>query len=196
MNAPLPPADIDSRVPEFTVLRKGVILERFFSADFDPIYFDRSKSGRLNAPDGSYGVLYAAQDLGGAFAETFLRNPGQTMLTTGQIAKKARVQLRTLRELRLVKLGGAGLARIGATAEIIHGAQPYDAPQTWSRELRLHPSKPDGIAYTARHDDESICYALFDHLPLCVGEHAREMDIDRDWFWDMAEHYGVQFGPS
>ena len=170
-------------------------MRLYYSIGYDPVHFDRSGLSRLNAPDGKYGVLYAAQDIRGAFAETFLRNPGQTMLTLGQISKKARVQLLTMREFRLVKLGGIGLARLGATAEIIHGPQPCDTPQAWSGALRAHPSQPDGIAYTARHDDESTCFALFDHLPLCVEEHAREMDIDRDWFWDVAEPYGVHYGP-
>ena len=76
MSAPLPPVDLGSRSPEFTVLRKGTILERFFSIGYDPVHFDRSGLSRLNAPDGKYGVLYAAQDIRGAFAETFLRNPG------------------------------------------------------------------------------------------------------------------------
>ena len=75
MSAPLPPVDLGSRSPEFTVFQRGAILERFFSAGYDPAYFDRSRIGRLNPPDGSYGVLYPAQDLRGAFAETFLRNP-------------------------------------------------------------------------------------------------------------------------
>jgi hypothetical protein len=60
-------------------LAKGAIVQRFFSAAFDPIFFDRSAGSRLNAPDASYGVLYAAEEIRGAFAETFLREPGRTL---------------------------------------------------------------------------------------------------------------------
>ena len=67
------------RSPEILVLDEGALIERLFSIGFDPIYFDRSKRGRLNAPDSSYGVLYAAAETRGAFAETFLREPGRTL---------------------------------------------------------------------------------------------------------------------
>ena len=196
MSAPsLPPPDLASRRPEIVTLARGVIIERFFPAAFDPIYFDRSDKGRLNAPDGSYGVLYAAEQLRGAFAETFLRKPGRTLLPLDLIRQKARVRLRITRKLRLIRLGGFGLGRLGATAEVVHGGLPYDAPQAWSKALRDHPTKPDGIAYTARHDDEAICYALFDRAPVCLVEESRHMDIDQDWFWQLAEIYGVGLAP-
>ncbi len=196
MSAPLPPLDIASRRPEIITLVQGVIVERFFTAAYDPIHFDRSRKGRLNAPDGSYGVLYAAEELRGAFAETFLRVPGRTLLPLDLVRAKARVKLRVTRELKLIKLGGLGLARLGATAEVVHGGLPYDVPQEWSKTLRNdHPTKPDGIAYTARHDDEAVCYALFDHSPAPVVEESRNMDIDQDWFWQVAEGYDVGIAP-
>ena len=193
---PLPPADVASRRPLIVTLREGVIVERFFSAAHEPIYFDRSPRGRLNAPDGSYGVLYAAKQLRGAFAETFLRQPGRTLLRRDLINKKARVRPRVTRKLRLIKLGGFGLGRLGATAEVVHAGLPYDAPQAWSKALRAHPAKPDGISYTARHDDVAVCYAFFDHDPVCVVEESRDMNIDQDWFWDLADRYGVGLAPS
>jgi hypothetical protein len=61
--------------------------------------------------------------------------------------------------------------------------------------LREHPKKPDGIAYTARHDDEAVCYALFDYDPVCVAEESRDIDIDQDWFWRIADLYGVGLAP-
>jgi hypothetical protein len=39
------------------------VLHRFYTAAFDSIYFDRGRDGRLNAPDGTYGVLYTAKAL-------------------------------------------------------------------------------------------------------------------------------------
>ena len=68
MTAPLPPADIATRKPKFIRLRKGEILERFYPVAKGPIFYDRGRQGRFNAPDGSYGVLYAAANLKGAFA--------------------------------------------------------------------------------------------------------------------------------
>jgi hypothetical protein len=76
VSAPLPPADLSRREPQFLTLAKGRIVHRFYTARHDPIFFDKSQEGRLNAPDGSYGVLYVARSAEGAFAETFLRRPG------------------------------------------------------------------------------------------------------------------------
>jgi hypothetical protein len=196
LTAPLPPSDLAKRRAEIVILAEGVVVERFFTAACDPIYFDRSRSGRLNSPDGNYGVLYVAEHLRGAFAETFLRIPGRTLLPLDLIRQKARVRLRVTRELKLIKLSGAGLARLGATAEVVHGGLPYDVPQTWSKALRDElPHSPDGIAYNARHDDEAVCYALFEHSSPTVEELSRDVDIDQDWFWKIAELYDVGLAP-
>ncbi len=61
-------------------LAAGTVVHRFYSAGYEPIFFDSSRMGRLNAPDGSYGVLYTAREAAGAFAETFLRTPGRRLI--------------------------------------------------------------------------------------------------------------------
>jgi hypothetical protein len=195
VTAPLPPLDLASRDPVLITLEPGEILHRFFTAAYDPIHFDRSRDGRLNAPDALYGVLYTAEDARGAFAETFLREPGRTLIPSDLLARKAYVRLRVTHPLLLIKLGGSGLARMGATAEVVHGGLPYDVPQAWSAALRNHPIRPSGIAYYARHDDEALCYAIYDHAASAVVEEHRETLLDGDWFWDLAEPYGVGLAP-
>jgi hypothetical protein len=193
---PLPPADLPFRTPHLVLLAKDEVLHRFYTAQFAPIFFDRSLDGRLNAPDGGYGVLYAAKAEAGAFAETFMREPGRTLIPTDFLALKAYVRLRVLRQLTLIKFSGPGLGRLGATAAVVHGGKPYDASQAWSKALKAHPIGADGIAYTARHDDEALCYALFDGGPDPVVEVDRVIDLDQDWFWRVAEPYGVGIAPS
>jgi hypothetical protein len=97
--------------------------------------------------------------------------------------------------VNLVKLAGPGLARIGATAEVVHGGLPYDVPQAWSKAIYKHPTKLDGIAYRARHDDDALCYAFFDRDVIPVKEESRDMNIDHDWFWEIAGLYGVGLAP-
>ena len=97
--------------------------------------------------------------------------------------------------LKLVKLSGFGLARLGATAEVTHGGLPYEVPQAWSRAIHDLDLKPDGIAYNARHDDEALCYAIFDRASTIVEERSREANLDQDWFWRLAESYGVALAP-
>ena len=195
MSAPLPPANLASRRPLLLELPRDTDLHRFYRAAYEPIHFDASLSGRLNAPDGAYGVLYAAATPSGAFAETFLRQPGRTLLAADFVAARAYARLRLSRSLRLIRFAGPGLARLGATAEIVHGGLPYAAPQAWSAALHAHPAAADGIAYHARHDDDELCYALFDRARAAVREVERDRDLDADWFWQIAAPYGVGFSP-
>ncbi|WP_363223061.1 RES domain-containing protein [Phenylobacterium sp.] len=108
---------------------------------FDPIYSDQSLQGRFNAPDASYGLLYAAKAEPGAFVERFLRSPGRRDIDPGLLDNKGYPRLKVLRPLRVVEFDGRRLAPLGATAAVPHGDPPYDIPQTWSRALRDHPAK-------------------------------------------------------
>ncbi len=197
MTAPRPPADLAGRTPLTVVLPEGAELHRFYPVGLAPIYFDKSLSGRLNAPDGGYGVLYAAARAEGAFAETFLRAPGRTLLAPELIAAKGQARLKTLRPLTFIQLHGPGLARLGATAEVTHGGLPHDAPQAWSAALHDHPLQVDGIAYTARHDDAEVCYAVFDRAAPALALEAKTEDLDNEeGFYLLAEHYGVGLAPA
>ena len=192
---PLPPLDIAGRTPAVHTLKPGALLHRFYTKRYEPAYFDGSDSGRFNAPDGSYGVLYAAEAVAGAFAETFLRTPGRTMLPPDLLAAKGYVRFKVKRPVRLIRFAGPGLARVGATAEVSHRSQPYDVPQAWSKALHDHPAMADGIAYTAHHDDEALCIALFDRASDALTEVERRLDLDQEWFWELAELYGIGIPP-
>lgn len=193
--SPFPPADLAERVPLEVVVRPAEVVHRFFSLAHEPVYFDRGLDGRFNAPDASYGVLYAAKGAAGAFAETFLRNPGRTQLPIDLLGTKGYLRLEVMRPLKLVRMAGPGLARIGATAQVVHGGKPYDCPQAWSGALHRHSGHYDGIAYHARHDDEALCYAIFERAAGALREVTREIDLDAGWFWDIAEPYGVGISP-
>lgn len=191
MSPPLPPADVAGRTPRLATVPTEAVLHRFYSKRFGPIYYDRSLLGRLNAPDGRYGVLYAAEHPGGAFAETFLRSPGRRTLDPVLQASKAYVTLDARRDMTVIVLDGPGLAILGATAEITHGGLPYDAPQAWSAALHAHSIGADGIAYSSRHDPHQTCYALFERSAAAVRERASVVDLDTDWFWRLADVYQV-----
>lgn len=195
MSGPLPSADVCRRTPNTEELVAGTTLHRFYTAAYDPIFFDRSGQGRFNAPDNSYGVLYAARTLAGAFAETFLREPGRTLIDLTFVGRKASVQIEVVETLKLIRFVGPGLAKLGATAEVPHSGLPYDVPQIWSKALHDHPVMADGITYHARHDDTEICYALFDRARAKLVERSRSENLDQDWFWECADRYGIGLVP-
>ncbi len=196
MTAPRPPLDLADRKAVVVRVSRGVIIHRFFRASLSPVFFDASLESLLNAPDGSYGMLYAAERAHGAFAETFLRTPGRRLIPRDMMAERALVRLGVTRDLALAALHGPGLARLGATAEVTHSGEPYDIPQAWSAALHAHRAAFDGIAYTSRHDDDEICYALFDRARDGIAESERFVDLDQDWFHDLTEHYGVGMAPD
>ena len=191
---PYPSPDVNGRRPRIVTIDKTTFY-RFYTRGNEPIHFDRSRNGRLNAPDASFGVLYAAEQRTGAFAETFLRNPGSTLLPRDLITRKALVRLRPIRVLHLVALYGPGLAVLGATAEVTASAPPYDLPQAWAAALHNHPGMFDGIAYRARHDDNEVCYALFDRSAPAIAEVDRDEGLDADWFYRLLNHYSVGLAP-
>lgn len=159
------------------------------------MYFDRSRSGRLNAPDGTYDVMYTTMTVRGAFADTFLRHPGVNLIDDDRLRNRACARLEARSELHLVKLCGEGLGRLGATAEVTHGGLPYDLPQEWSKALRAAFPRMDGILYTARHDDEPQCHALFDHCSRRIVLRERIENLDEDWFRNIAEVSSVGKAP-
>lgn len=196
MSPPTPPTDLATRKPALVKVEAGALLHRFYTSTFGPIYFDHSDASRFNAPDESYGVLYCAQAEMGALAETFLRTPGRRVIDPGLLATKGYVRLIASRDLTLISMAGPGLAILGATAEITSSGPPYRIPQTWSAALKVHPVAADGIAYRSRHDDDQICYALFDTVATAITEISRTTEIDTDWFWELAEAYEMGRTPS
>jgi hypothetical protein len=71
------------------MLPAGTRLHRFHNVAYDPIHFDLGFGGRLSAPDASFGVLDLALSAAGAFAESFLRIPGATLIARDLMASKS-----------------------------------------------------------------------------------------------------------
>jgi hypothetical protein len=104
-------------------------------------------------------VLYVARRPRGAFIETFGHDTGIRVLDARELSDRSLTRIEPTRALRLVDLTGEGLARLGADSGILSGL--YALSQPWAHSLHKHPSKPDGIAYRARHDPSQVCAAIF-----------------------------------
>ena len=142
----------------------GTLLARIHPAGRDPLFFGpvpgSPPRGRWDAPAGEFGVCYLAEQPHIAFAETFLREPGTTLIEESDLAPRSVAQVDVLRNLVLVSLHRPGLALIGATAAVVTG--PYAVSRAWALALHGHSRQPDGILYRARHDDDGFAIALFD----------------------------------
>ena len=151
-----------SRLP-ILELPKATSAVRIHRTEYDPVFFSPGSGnapiGRFDSPSGAFGVLYLAQALEGAFAETILRNPQRRLVDLSEITSRAASVLGFSRAIRLVKLLGAGLQSVGADNAVSTG--PYGSSGAWADALFAHPDAPDGIAYCSRHDSEQLCIALF-----------------------------------
>lgn len=193
---PRPPPDLDQRRLVVEVLPTETPLYRFHDKRFAPFYFDRTSTSRFNAGDGSFGVMYAAIERRGAFAETFLRNVGSTAIPQSLVDSKACSILPLRRPLRAVRLRGYGLAPIGATASLC-SSPSYEVTQEWSKALHAHPERVDAILYASRHDDEQLCLAVFDQALEAFSTPMREENLrGQAWFYELMDLYGVGLLPN
>lgn len=193
---PKVPDDFNDRDPEIFYVKTGARLFRFFSSHLDPIYYDKSQDGRFNATDGSFGVLYAAEEPAGAFAETFLRNSGRRLIDLALVDRKSLVNMESVRDLEFIHFDAEHLAPLGATAEISHSSPPYSESLLWADAMHNHPCRADGIAYGSRHDPSQMCFAIFDRAMGGVQEIDRSEDLRCEEFWKLCVRYRLGIPPS
>jgi RES domain len=137
---------------------------RSHSLNFGPIHYGRNSRYRFDDPTGEYGVLYAAEDHCGAFVETFgqlmsSQSRLPRMISSGELSARVLSEIVCARPLRFADLTGPGLAQIGADARLCSGDHANSQP--WSRALRAHPARIDGLYYPARHDPSRKAAAIF-----------------------------------
>lgn len=157
---PDPPDDLHER--ELPLVGSRGPWFRIHRRDLDPVFFGKTGLGRFDAPDGSYGVLYAAQDFRGAFIETFGWITGINVVAPSELETRALAELKSSEELDLVDLTGKGLALLGADARLATG--DHVVSQRWSSALFGRPRSPDGLLYRARHDPEMLAVALHERV--------------------------------
>ena len=167
---PEPPTDIAARKLPLVARPPGTLYVRIHRATDGAVWFGwnaatrqfRPPTNRFDAPDRSYGVLYAAATRDGSFAETIGRKP-RTFRSNDELAALAVTTLALTRELRLVDLhGGEAVGTLGATGVV--GVGPQTLARRWSKALHAHPDLPDGIEYRCRHNSDEIAVALFDRV--------------------------------
>lgn len=161
---PLPHPELNSQTPLIITLKAGDVLYRQHQSIHDPIFFGMSGKYRFDDPDSptgaSFGVLYTGEDPHCCFIESVGSTTGVPAVSGAYLDAREMARLELTEELRFVDLASSGgLTHIGADARLVTGS--YKVAQRWSAALRLHPLKPDGIRYPARHDPTRVAYAIF-----------------------------------
>jgi hypothetical protein len=174
---PEPPADLAERSPLLSTLKEGDVVYRLPRVDRDPLYFGRTGDNRFDAPDGSFGVLYAGEDEYCCFIETCGPTTASPAVSGAYIADRHLAEIKLMQSISLIDLSASGgLARIGADGRLMDGS--HAVAQRWSAALRDHPTKPAGILYRARHDPAKRAFAVFDCPPSVFQITARGSLLD------------------
>ena len=164
-----PPADLKERDPLIYSADPSGAWYRTYRIGKTPIFFGKSGTNRWDSPDGDFGILYLAGDAHCAFMESIGRGALRTRFVPGSQLKAAGLaRVRFTNSLRLIDMvTSGGLTRLGAENSLT-GGSGYRNSQRWSRALRSHPLKPDGIYYRSRHDPARTACALIDHCANAV----------------------------
>ena len=192
---PEPPADLSSRYPLTFTVRVGTELFRFHDPSKGPLFFGRTGRNRFDAPDASFGVLYAALDEHCAFIETFGQITGVRVVTREELEQRVLSRVKVMQPLTLVDLAhSGGLARVGADGRLLTGSRKI--AQRWSAAFHNHPVKPMGILYPARHDIARFACAIFDLPSSVLHVSSTGSMLDRDHallLGAMLDTYGFGF---
>ncbi len=197
--APFPPASVASSKLPIDVLAAETPLYRAHRTTHGPIFFGPCPGApatyRFDSASGGFGVLYVALGLAGTLVETLLRNPRRKMVAHADIETRATSVLRCRRDLRVVRLHGAGLQILGLDNSISTG--PYEPCGAWADALWAHPEAPDGLAFRSRHDPDEICFAIFERpaTPFDADPPVRLVDRLRE-VADLLSRYGKSLAPA
>lgn len=175
-----PPADFDRLSLIVDVVDPRTLLRMAWADPKTHCAFRREAGFRFDAPDASFGVLYAAFDVATAFAETVLRDKAQLApagvrvpLDYVEIAGRCVVAMThgvEHRALRLIKLYDEGLAAARIDNRI-SSLDEYSQTQQWAKALHDHPLLGDGIIYMSRYMGARKSVVLFErcHAAIAAG---------------------------
>jgi hypothetical protein len=165
-DVPEPPSDLNSRALPIETVGVGRILHRLHPTEYGGKYFGQSGGWRFDAPDKSYGTLYAAPSESACFVETLLRGVNN-FVAQSELQKRSFCRFNVLVELRLAALYGHHLAALNASAAVA-STPDYGISQRWSAALYNHKDQPDGIVYRANYDNNELAIVIFERASASI----------------------------
>ncbi len=155
----------------------GTDLIRVYDRRWEPLDFNpTSSSARFRPIHDRQGAVvpsaYVASDVETALAEAVLRGvtalrtqpgPGRPRLYALQVDPLDLCVVRLTRPVRVARLHGAGLTRLGLLREHVIDTDEADYPYTarWAQTIWGSRSRPHGIAWTSRQNDSGRAYLLW-----------------------------------
>jgi hypothetical protein len=135
------------------------------------VSFGRNSVYRWDAPDQSYGVLYAGESWHGAFMESVLHEPTQRMVLRSELQKRSMALIKTATPLRLVDLSEGAVLRALGLSEADTKGYPYARSQEISKAIQTAGWNIHGIRYASRLEPKFACLVLFDCPDGFVASH-------------------------
>lgn len=168
----MPPAAGITGEPVMRELAEGtrvwrIHLARHGADQFSTRVPSAYSGGRFDCADASYGHLYAAETFAGAVAEVLLRDTplvdvGERVVPRAALSGRVVSVLEVARPLTLVSLAGADAAAVGQGLWLTKcGPADYALTRAWARALHDAPSRPDGLTWRARFDENAHAHVLF-----------------------------------
>jgi hypothetical protein len=199
-------AQLDPLVEE---LPAGTELVRVYDRQRGPLEFNpTSSSARFRPIDDRHGAVvptaHLASDVETALAEAVLR--GMSALHDGARPRLYGLQVdpldlcivRLTRAVRVVRLHGAGLTRLGLLREHVIDCPEADYPYTarWAQALWGSRSRPHGMAWTSRQNDSGRAYVFWAgrSKPDAITPPQHVIRLDRDPGRDLVRQACVAAG--
>ncbi|WP_341249794.1 RES family NAD+ phosphorylase [Cupriavidus pauculus] len=173
LGCPVPPQDLAARVMPVKELDPGVTeLWRIHRGVYGPIHYNRRSTGgqpyRFDAPDDTFGVLYASPSFAACMAEAVVRDRFQgeslpLLLDEAELTLRcvSRLGTATNRPLRLADLTQPHF-HLGMDNRILSTAD-YRGPNLWSAAIHAAYPDIDGLYFTSRFANEASV-AIFDRV--------------------------------
>ena len=186
---PLPSPNLNQQV--LPCSRERAVFYRLNPVNYaSAIFYDASGSERFDRA-GKRGVLYLGKTIEAAFIETFGRELGVRFVSHEFVKTRNLFTVKSDRPLELVKLYGAGLAKLGVDSDLSSG-RDYELSRSWCEAIYNHPQQVDGIYYLSRHDNTQLCCGLFERgtYRLIENNLGNLLDYDRQKFFEILDRYG------
>ncbi|AHI24905.1 putative toxin-antitoxin system, toxin component [Komagataeibacter xylinus E25] len=199
-SAALPPQEFDEAKLAVTTVPSGSRYGRILLEEFpDALGFGKNESRfsdprtELPASD-RFGVLYVGSSPKVCFVEAVLRDSrdgvvGGLLLDEKEITDRDYAEIEVVEDLQVVDLRGDHPMQMGIPSDVV-GGRDQSAARQWSLAIHDHPSKPDGILYPSRLNEE-INLAVFERAVPKLSVSKRDPLMNRPELDDILDRFQV-----